>query len=444
MMNSNSSISSSYEGYPGNRSDCPNEVFVPPHTFNSEYFMPQLYLDCLARMCLLTQKNASLFCPVLFDGVGCWPATRVNTTQAIPCPSIPFYDQSKFGTHACVMGEKWDGQGEGEGVPVWASHPDYPGLIWSDYSLCEQAIHTNKYQLIQVIYYVGHLLSFAFTLTAFIIFAVFKKLHCPRNVIHMNFFGSIALFCFNYFLQTVLMDTLLTDTLLCNLTHVVVQYCFQTTYFWMLCEAGFLHRTVVTNVFGHNERVGPFIVLGWGAPVMVVTVYVITNLILGKSKVCWISEYGETFSWGVEVPLMLCIAINLVLLISVLRVLIPKINASAANVPSQDVAIKSAKAIIFLSPLFGVHTIVTLWMPREGSNAHIVLGVVQALLQSFQGSVVAIVFCFGNSEVRTEIKSKFTSMNRRRSTDTTFVGPLSRIGSKRSAVTGPVMSSTNL
>ena len=41
------------------------------------------------------------------------------------------------------MGEKWDGQGEGEGVPVWASHPDYPGLIWSDYSLCEQAIHTN-------------------------------------------------------------------------------------------------------------------------------------------------------------------------------------------------------------------------------------------------------------------------------------------------------------
>ena len=80
----------------------------------------------------------------------------------------------------------------------------------------------------------------------------------------MNFFGSIALFCFNYFLQTVLMDTLLTDTLLCNLTHVVVQYCFQTTYFWMLCEAGFLHRTVVTNVFGHNERVGPFIVLGWG------------------------------------------------------------------------------------------------------------------------------------------------------------------------------------
>ncbi|XP_075263416.1 diuretic hormone receptor-like, partial [Convolutriloba macropyga] len=160
---------------------------------------------------------------------------------------------------------------------------------------------------------------------------------------------------------------------------------------------------------------------------------------------CWIESYADTFSWILEVPLIVCISVNLLLLISVLRVLIPKLNAATTSTSAaassasrstagHDVAIKSAKAILFLSPLFGVHTIVTLWMPEEETVAHTVLGIIQALLQSSQGFVVAIVFCFGNSEVRNELKATFTmttSMRRRRSTDTTTMGPLSIMGSKR-------------
>ncbi|XP_075265637.1 calcitonin receptor-like, partial [Convolutriloba macropyga] len=100
----------------------------------------------------------------------------------------------------------------------------------------------------------------------------------------MNFFGSIAVFCFFYFIQILLMHTLLTDTLLCNATHIVVQYCFQCTYFWMLCEAAYLHRTVVTNVFGHNEKLTRFILLGWGTPLLVISSYIAVNVAIGNAK----------------------------------------------------------------------------------------------------------------------------------------------------------------
>ncbi|KAM8838062.1 uncharacterized protein ACB058_014912 isoform 5-T5 [Synchiropus picturatus] len=95
----------------------------------------------------------------------------------------------------------------------------------------------------------------------------------------------------------------------------------------------------------------------------------------------------------------LSLQINIVIFVNVIRILVQKLKSSAINGNNDSGHfIRLAKSTLFLIPLFGMHYTVFAFLPENtgvAARLYIELG-----LGSFQGFVVALLYCFMNGEVR--------------------------------------------
>ncbi|KAK1806179.1 hypothetical protein P4O66_000070 [Electrophorus voltai] len=105
--------------------------------------------------------------------------------------------------------------------------------------------------------------------------------------------------------------------------------------------------------------------------------------------------------------------INFILFISIIRILVQKLRCPDVGGNDQSQYRRLAKSTLLLIPLFGINYVVFVYMKEETENdtfeakykIFFDLG-----FGSFQGLVVAILYCFLNSEVQTELKRKWLSV----------------------------------
>lgn len=66
------------------------------------------------------------FCPIVFDGLLCWPRTEASSTATIPCPppSVIGYNntENSMATKLCLSSGKW--------------YINREKIAWSNYTLC--------------------------------------------------------------------------------------------------------------------------------------------------------------------------------------------------------------------------------------------------------------------------------------------------------------------
>ncbi|KAK3759805.1 hypothetical protein RRG08_041758 [Elysia crispata] len=125
------------------------------------------------------------------------------------------------------------------------------------------------------------------------------------------------------------------------------------------------------------------------------------------------------------------------------------------QVPDAQQSRKAAKATLILVPLFGLQFLVFPVRPAEDSPMHDIYLHFMALLMSMQGTLVSIIFCFCNGEVRSLIMRKWhqhrlmTSRSSRKNTgftSSTYVDGYSvvdttRDGTKMTPDNGPRIGS---
>nr|XP_033770290.1 glucagon receptor-like isoform X3 [Geotrypetes seraphini] len=360
-----------------------------------------------------------LYCNRTFDMYACWPDGNPGVIINVSCPFyLPWFEKVKHGfvRQSCGLDGHW--------VTVNGSQP------WRDSSQCEDEMEVTieeegirKLMIsFQVLYTVGYSLSLLALISALLILIIFRKLRCTRNYIHANLFSSFGLRAVSVIVKDVLMmkrwgmemiqvsdwETLLSNeaAIGCRVAQVVMQYCILANHYWFLVEAVYLYKLLIGAVFSEKNYYTCYLYLGWGTPVVFVMPWMAAKY-LKENAECWALNENMAFWWIIRIPILLASLINLVIFMRILKVILSKLRANQKGYA--DYKLRLAKATLTLIPLFGIHEVVFIFATDEQTTG--ILRYIKVFftlfLNSFQGFLVAVLYCFANKEVKSEMKKKW-------------------------------------
>ncbi|XP_070363617.1 secretin receptor isoform X4 [Equus asinus] len=338
-------------------------------------------------------------CEGLWDNMSCWPSSALGQTVEMECPRFLQMLTSRNGSifRNCTQG------GWSETFP----RADLAcGVNVNDSSNEKRHEYLLK---LKVMYTVGYSSSLVMLLAALSILCAFRRLHCTRNYIHMHLFVSFILRALSNFIKDAVLfssdDVTHCDAhrVGCKLVMVFFQYCILANYAWLLVEGLYLHTLLVVSFFSERKCLQGFIALGWGSPAVFVASWAVTRHFL-EDVGCWDINANASIWWVIRGPVILSILINFILFINILRILMRKLRTQETRGNEVNHYKRLAKSTLLLIPLFGIHYVVFAFSPEDAMEIQLFF---ELALGSFQGLVVAVLYCFLNGEVQLEVQKKW-------------------------------------
>ncbi|CAG04358.1 unnamed protein product, partial [Tetraodon nigroviridis] len=366
--------------------------------------------DCIKMIKTEPLPLDGLFCNRTFDRYACWPDAPAGSLVNISCPFyLPWFDKVSQG----VVHRRCGSDG------LWER--DDSGNVWRDKSQCEEEEEVTSQEVQHMtLYTVGYSVSLLTLSAALIILLSFRKLRCTRNYIHANLFMSLILRA----VSVIVKDTMLERhwgreivkqkdvqemlshqaALGCRIAQAIMQYCVLANHCWFFGEAVYLYSVLIASVFFDNNKHLPYICLGWGTPLLFVTPWVVMKL-LKENKECWAVNENMNYWWIIRLPILFASLINFLIFIKILKVILSKLRASnQSGYPDfklRQVFFVLAKATLTLIPLFGIHEVIFVFATDEQTTG--ILRYIKVFfsltLNSFQGLLVSVLYCYSNKEV---------------------------------------------
>ncbi|CAI9532686.1 unnamed protein product [Staurois parvus] len=191
----------------------------------------------------------------------------------------------------------------------------------------------------------------------------------------------------------------------CKIILVFVHYCVTANFYWLLVEGLYLH-TLLVVIFSPNRHFTIYLFIGWGIPTICIIVWIVTRIYLEDTG-CWDTNEHSIPWWVIRIPIIISIIVNFCLFINIIRILLQKLRSPDVGGNDQSQFKRLTKSTLLLIPLFGVHYMVfTVFQMPSFSECQIWF---ELCVGSFQGLVVAILYCFLNTEVQGELKRKWGS-----------------------------------
>ncbi|XP_077471691.1 vasoactive intestinal polypeptide receptor-like isoform X2 [Stigmatopora argus] len=264
------------------------------------------------------------------------------------------------------------------------------------------------FDAVKVGYTIGHSVSLVSLTMAISILCLFRKLHCTRNYIHIHLFVSFILKAIAVFIKDVILyDVGETESchssVRCKAVMVFFQYGIMASYFWLLVEGLYLHALLAVSFFSERKYFWWYILIGWVAPTIFISAWVITKAYLNDPG-CW-EIIDDKPWWIIKTPILVTILVNFFIFICIIRILRQKMNCPDIGRKESNQYTRLAKSTLLLIPLFGINYIIFAFIP-DHINSQLRM-IFDLILGSFQGFVVAVLYCFLNGEVQAEIKRKW-------------------------------------
>ncbi|XP_048826972.1 vasoactive intestinal polypeptide receptor 1b [Brienomyrus brachyistius] len=356
-------------------------------------------IELQREQCEKNLENVTSGCKGMWEIVACWPSARVGEVVTISCPKYFSYfsDHHKGNLSKVCTAEGWT-----EMDPItmvrncgYNSSSDDGTFFWT----------------VKIGYTIGHSVSLISLTTAIIILFLFRKLYCTRNYIHMNLFVSFILKAIAVFIKDAILyevgepENCPSKMVRCKAAIVFFQYCIMASFFWLLVEGLYLHALLAVSFFSKRKYFWWYILIGWGGPTIFITSWSVTKAYFNDVG-CWdIIETSDPFWWIIKTPILASILMNFMLFICIVRILRQKINCPDIGRNESHQYSRLAKSTLLLIPLFGINYIIFAFIP---DNVKTELRLVfDLILGSFQGFVVAVLYCFLNGEVQAEIRRKW-------------------------------------
>uniref|UniRef100_A0A8B9GX28 Glucagon receptor a n=1 Tax=Astyanax mexicanus TaxID=7994 RepID=A0A8B9GX28_ASTMX len=270
----------------------------------------------------------------------------------------------------------------------------------------------------RTMYTVGYSLSLGALVLALGILVAFRKLHCMRNNIHMNLFASFILRAASILIKDALlerpslnidpgittemeMEWLVSQTAIgCRTAVVMMQYSIIANSYWLLVEGIYLHNLLAVTVLTEGNYLSIYLCIGWGAPLIFVLPWIIVK---------YLYENEESLTFNLDSALS-STQINFFIFIHIIKILVSKLRAHQMRY--NDYKCRLAKSTLTLIPLLGIHLVLfSLVTDESTSNGAMPLRLTKLFIDlffnSFQGLLVAILYCFVNKEVQSEILKRW-------------------------------------
>ncbi|XP_029417038.1 glucagon receptor isoform X3 [Nannospalax galili] len=311
----------------------------------------------------------------------------------------------------------------------WVRGPQ--GQPWRNASQCQmddEEIEVQKdvakmYNSYQLMYTVGYGLSLGALLLALVILLGLRKLHCTRNYIHGNLFTSFVLKAGSVLVIDQLLKTRYSQKIGddlsvsiwlgdgavagCRVAAVIMQYGIVANYCWLLVEGVYLYSLLSLATFPERSFFALYLSIGWGAPLLFVIPWVVVKCLFENVQ-CWTSNDNMGFWWILRVPVFLAILINFFIFVRIIRLLVTKLRAHQMHYA--DYKFRLARSTLTLIPLLGVHEVVFAFVTDEHAQGTLRSAKLffDLFLSSFQGLLVAVLYCFLNKEVQAELLRRWS------------------------------------
>ncbi|XP_017576029.2 growth hormone releasing hormone receptor 2 [Pygocentrus nattereri] len=341
-----------------------------------------------------SKVNQSTDCPVEWDGVNCWPAARVGESVSVFCP--PSLQKHIVIIRNCTS-DGWSGQ----------SVPYYTACLQVDASEKEDTRHKQEYfATVKLMYSVGYGVSLGSLCIAVFIFCIFRKLLCTRTCIHLNLFSSfilrgVAVFVKDGVLfadQTI--DHCTFSTVACKATVTFFQFSVLANFYWLLVEGLYLQTLLVFTFTQKRAIFWWYTLIGWGTPSVMIIIWMLLKLQFDNQG-CW-DDLDSGLWWIIKTPILLSVFVNFLVFVNISRIIVLKTKTPDCHSGERPLYRRMVKSTLLLIPLFGVHyTVFALFPEHVGLEARLFF---ELVLGSFQGFIVALLYCFMNSEVQDELR----------------------------------------
>ncbi|XP_055058269.1 vasoactive intestinal polypeptide receptor isoform X2 [Misgurnus anguillicaudatus] len=369
-------------------------------------------MECLSRL-----ENITAGCPGEWD-IACWPSASAGEIVTIPCPKYFSHVSDQRGN----ISKSCTANGWTEISPVViAFNCGY------DPNITEDGNMGDFFSSVRIGYTIGHAVSLISLIIAIFILFFFRKLHCTRNFIHIHLFISFILKAIAVIMKDVVLyeveepDECHSGSVGCKAAVVFFQYGVMASFFWLLVEGLYLHALLTVSFFSERKYFWWYILIGWGVPGVFITIWSITKAYLHDIG-CW-DFIDDDLWWIIRTPTLITILMNFILFICIIRILRQKISCRDIGRNESNQYSRLTKSTLLLIPLFGINYIIFAFMPHHIQSS--VRLVFDLILGSFQGFCVAVLYCFLNGEVQSEIKRKWRRWHMQRflGSDTKYQHP---------------------
>ncbi|XP_051930141.1 vasoactive intestinal polypeptide receptor 1 [Hippocampus zosterae] len=344
------------------------------------------------------QRSAAAGCPTLWDEIRCWKAVEVGRAVGVACANISQLFDNKGSVYRNCTEEGWS-----EPYPTYAD-----ACRFADDAPAES--QTTYFSNFKRVYTAGYAASLVSLLSAIFVFAVFRKFHCTRNYIHINLFLSFVLRASAVFIKDQILfsdqdlDHCFMSTTSCKSAVAFFQFSILANYFWLLVEGMYLQTLLALTFVFQKKYFWCYVLIGWGAPSTIISAWILARNFY-DDRGCWDDTDVAFIWWIIKAPITLSLLVNFTIFVNVIRILVQKLRPPAVAGNDGAHFKRLAKSTLLLIPLFGMHYMVFAFLPENtGAEARLFI---ELGLGSFQGCVVAFLYCFFNGEVQAEVKKRF-------------------------------------
>ncbi|CAH2105740.1 unnamed protein product [Euphydryas editha] len=331
-------------------------------------------------------------CVPTFDGWSCWGAAQNGTVAENVCPDFAYSNSGPscyhYSTKECYSNGTWEQRTE-----------------YGSCSVTPRLLSRYRYHISMLAF------STAACLPAICIFFIYKRLRVIRVALHRNLLIAIAVRNILVIVSRseIYIDELtsIDDTAMsvhgiaCRVLAVAERIAGNAVFVCMLVEGIYLHRLIVA-VF--KQKLNIFWLYGIGAVIAIIPVVAwATVMALHNDHSCWVVYTVNHIQWLLDGPRIIILVLNTILFVDVLRVLLTKLrNSENAN------QLSTAKATLFLMPLFGTQFIFTAIRPDTTNCLYEqVYYFVAYTIEGLQGLIVSLLYCYINKEVHALIRATY-------------------------------------